>query len=235
MLPAGFQTALCSGIEVDIQQQDRETTYSKYFLLVKIRNTIANLTPSTIYLEGFDHTTKPPQFQPLDKNRVTISISLQEEEDVAEANTNLTNILVNDPSHLLLYTDGSQTRTGSNGTGLIAIHAEHPHSETLWNLGKHVEVYDTELFGLLQATTHAREWIEANPGTNTIWIFVDNQAAIRRCTKPHPTPGQHLSLQIINNLQTILNTRPNTKVNIQCITPGEITYRMSYWMYSQGV
>ena len=32
--------------------------------------------------------------------------------------------------------------------------------DTFWNLGKHVEVYDTELFGILQATTHAREWVE---------------------------------------------------------------------------
>ena len=52
-----------------------------------------------------------------------------------------------------------------------------------------------------------------------MWRYMDNQAATQRCTKPHPTPGQHHSLQIINNLQTILNTRPNTKVNIQWV-PG---------------
>ena len=106
-----------------------------------------------------------------------------------------------------------------DGTGLVAIHTQHPHSEALWNLGKHVEVYDTELFGILQATILARDWIEANPSTNTIWIFVDNQAAIRRCTKPHPTLGQHLSLQIVNNQLTILNSRPNTKGNIHWV-PG---------------
>ena len=61
--------------------------------------------------------------------------------------------------------------------------------------------------------------MEDNTNTNTIWIFIDNQAAIRRCTKPHPSPGQHLSLQIIENLQTILDMRPNTRVNIQWV-PG---------------
>ena len=35
----------------------------------------------------------------------------------------------------------------------------------------------------------------------------------------HPSPGQHLSLQIIENLQTILDMRPNTRVNIQWV-PG---------------
>ena len=84
------------------------------------------------------------------QSTLSISILQQKNEDVAEAYTNLTNTLVNDdPSHLLLYTDGSQIRTGSNGTGLVAIHAQHPHSEAFWNLGKHVEVYDTELFGIL--------------------------------------------------------------------------------------
>ena len=48
---------------------------------------------------------------------------------------------------------------------------------------------------------------------------MDNQAAIRRCLKPHPTAGQHLSLQIIDNIQTILNTRPDIQVRIQWV-PG---------------
>ena len=87
---------------MDIQQQDWDTTNSKYSQLWKIHNTIANLTPSTTYLEGFDHTANPPWFQLLDENRVSISIPQQKKEDVAEAHTNLTNTLVNDPSHLLL-------------------------------------------------------------------------------------------------------------------------------------
>ena len=110
------------------------------------------VTPSTTYLAEFDHTAIPPWFQPLDENRVSNSIPLQKnlKEDVAEANTNLTNTLVNDPTHLLLYMDGSQTRTESNSTGLVAIHPQHPHSEAFWNLGKQVEVYNTELCGILQ-------------------------------------------------------------------------------------
>ena len=92
-----FPPEFSSGIEVDIQQQDWDTTNSKYSQLWKIHNTIANLTPSTTYLEGFDHTANPPWFQLLDENRVSISIPQQKKEDVAEAHTNLTNTLVNDP------------------------------------------------------------------------------------------------------------------------------------------
>ena len=91
-------------------------------------------------------------------------------------NTNLVNSLCIDPKHLLIYTDGSQKRNGSNGTGMVAIHANHHHFEAKWNLGRHVEVYDTEAFGILQATSYSRRWAtdSNNTSTNTIWIFVDN-------------------------------------------------------------
>ena len=40
------------------------------------------------------------------------------------------------------------------------------------------DVYDTELFGILQATSYARRWTtdSNNTGTKAIWISVDNQA-----------------------------------------------------------
>ena len=196
---------------------------SKHSQLWRIHNSVANLTPSTTQLECFNHSASPHWFKPLDHNRVSNNIPQQKKEVVAEAHTNLTNMLVNNPEHLLIYTDGSQTNTGSNGTGLVVTHAQHPYQEAQWNLGRHIEVNDAEWFGILQATLYARQCLEDNTNTNTIWIFIDNQAAIRRCTKPHPSPGQHLSLQIIENLQTILAIRPNIRVNIQWIPgPAEV-------------
>ena len=43
-------------------------------------------------------------------------------------------------------------------------------------IGKHAEVFDTELYGILQATDNARRWSARDREANTIWIFVDNQA-----------------------------------------------------------
>ena len=48
---ATFPPEFSSGIEVDIQQQDWDTTNSKHSQLWKIHNTIANLTPYITYLE----------------------------------------------------------------------------------------------------------------------------------------------------------------------------------------
>ena len=159
------------------------------------------------------------KFQKPDFRKVVVSIPRQKKVVVAEAHTNLTNMLVNNPEHLLIYTDRSQNNAGSNGIGLVATHTQHPHKEAQWNLGRHIEVYDAELSGILQATLYARQWLEDNTNTNTLWIFIDNQAAIRRCTKHPPSLGQDLSLQIIENLPTILAMRLNTRVNIQWV-PG---------------
>ena len=54
-----------------------------------------------------------------------------------------------------------------------------------------------------------------NTGTNTIWVFVDNQAAICRCITPKPTAGQHLATQIISNLHHILQNRDDIQANIR--------------------
>ena len=102
---------------------------SKHSQLWRIHNSIATLTPSTTRLEEFNHTANPPWFKPLDPNRVSINIPWQMKEELAEAHTNLTNVLIHDPEHLLIYTDGSQSREGLSGTGLAAIHAQHPHNE----------------------------------------------------------------------------------------------------------
>src|SRR6266705_2893381 len=208
-----------SGVEVDYNQSDRDTMYRTHSQLWRSHFSIVSMTPSSTQLERINHLAHPPGFNPLDPARATIKIPKQKKEEVAESHISLVNSLVNNPSHLLIYTDGSQTTDNSNGTGLVAIHANHHHREGKWNLGCHVEVYDTELFGILQATSYARQWIQQDPQTRTIWIFVDNQAAIRRCLSPQPTAGQHLALQIQDNIAMIIQSRSDIMVNIQWV-PG---------------
>ena len=214
-----FPPEFPTGIDGGLHQSDWDTTDTKHSQLWRIHHTTADLIPSSTRLEQLDHSANPPWWTPLNPSRVQVNITQQKKEEASKAHTSLINTLLNDPQHLLLYTDGSQTKGSFCGTGMVSIHAQHPHSEAMWSLGKHVEVYDAELFGILQATDHARQWIEQNRDIKTIWIFVDNQAAIHRCLKPHPTAGQHLSLQIIDNIQTILTTRPDTQVRIQWV-PG---------------
>ena len=55
----------------------------------------------------------------------------------------------------------------ANGTCMVTIHASRQHTEAKWNLGKHVEVHNTELFGTPQATSYAKQWAIENTNTNT--------------------------------------------------------------------
>ena len=58
-----------------------------------------------------------------------------------------------------------------------------------------------------------------DPEMDTIWIFVDSQAAERRPLSPIATAGQHLTIRIIDNLNGILQARPDVQINIQWV-PG---------------
>ena len=102
---------------MDINQNDWDTTDNRHSQLWRIQNSIANLTPSG-RLEQLDHSANPLWLKPLDPRRITIHIPRQKKEEAAKTHTNLTNTLVNNPDHLLIYTDGSQTRDSSCGTGL---------------------------------------------------------------------------------------------------------------------
>ena len=62
-------------------------------------------------------------YQQINPTRVSVNIPPQKKEEVAATHINLTNNLINNSQHLLLYTDGSQGKGGSNGTGMVAIHA----------------------------------------------------------------------------------------------------------------
>ena len=60
-------------------------------------------------------------------------------------------------------------------------------------------IYDTELYGLLQATGYARKWTARDPETDTIWIFVEpgshQKAPLPSCnsrTTHHPDKGRRL-------------------------------------------
>ena len=156
-----------TGIGVELNMPDWGTENRTHSQLWRIHHSIADIAPTATHLEIINHHAYPPWHQPLDPRRITTHISCQKKETEAETHTSLVNSLCNDPKHLLIYTDGLQTKNGSNGTGLVAIHANHHHLEARWNLGRHVEVYDSEL---LQATTYAKEWTRDpnNKSTNTI-------------------------------------------------------------------
>ena len=62
------------------------------------------------------------------------------------------------------------------------------------------------------------------PRTKAIWLFVDNQAAIRKHTPPTATAGQHFTIRVVDSLGHVLQTRPGIRFNIRWV-PGHTDVR----------
>ncbi len=62
-----------------------------------------------------------------------------------------------------------------------------------WNLGSKCEVFDTELFAIKKAIDFAYE--KTDIWTREIWIFSDNQAALKRLKSREVRAGQYYTNQ----------------------------------------
>jgi len=58
-----------------------------------------------------------------------------------------------------------------------------------FHLGTNKEVFDAELYAILQATIH---FAKRNENDQSYTIFSDSTSAIKRCLHDHPGPGQSL-------------------------------------------
>ena len=92
-------------------QYARGTEGRTYSQLWGIYHTIADIVPTVTCLEKINHHAYLPWHQPLDPKRVTTRISPEETE--VKSHTNPINSPCRDPEHLLIYTDGLQTRNGN--------------------------------------------------------------------------------------------------------------------------
>src|SRR5438270_1315611 len=83
-------------------------------------------------------------------------------------------------------------------------------------LGLGIKVYDGELAGIARALTEASR---TSLLFKHIWIFTNNQAAIRNCYKLTPHPGQQISLQIQQLTQDLLDSNQDLELHLHWV-PG---------------
>jgi len=103
-----------------------------------------------------------------------------------------------------LYSDGSKTKLGV-GAGAFDLQHRTRLRQRLGGVLFHT-IMEGELVGIQLALKLA----ESLPSTaTTIYIYLDNQAAIRGCTnRPHHQPGQHIILNIHKDTETLAITHP---------------------------
>src|SRR5690606_18050278 len=99
-----------------------------------------------------------------------------------------------DGNNVLVYSDGSLLE-GVVGTGVyLRGTSKWQEQRHRINLGKTMEVYDAELFGISTATTILVRLSQQHRFRHA-WIFLDNTAAIQRMQSLRPGPGQCHAIQ----------------------------------------
>ena len=99
----------------------------------------------------------------------------------------------------MIYSDGSLLEQGLVlviGAGIYAEIDNKPIFKKAYSLGNIIEVYDSELWAIDQATRLAYNAVSRNNQIRDIWVFTDNQAAIQRLQSQKPGPGQRFAINI---------------------------------------
>ena len=123
-------------------------------------------------------------------------------------------------SHVCFYTDGTLLE-GKAGAGIHTSVAGNTIHESSYYLETEAEVLDAELYGIMKATELATK-ISLDENLTDIWIFCDNQTAVRRMNDKRPLPGQDYSLKVHRNSE-ILSFR-GIKTHIHWV-PGQVNVK----------
>jgi ribonuclease HI len=145
-------------------------------------------------------------FAPWDrKTPYEVLISKLSKAEAAKAhNQQIENLILTNST--TIYTDASSMEEGK-GIGVGVVVYDHSdwdktkvHQENL-NIGPSQLVYNGELEGVTRAIEHASKTAKQN---ESIRIFSDNQAGLRRLKTPSDNPGQDCQIRAIRAAQQIV-------------------------------
>jgi ribonuclease HI len=116
-----------------------------------------------------------------------------------------------DKKHLWFYTNGSllERRAGAGVNASLAGQVVH---QSQHYLGKGMEVFDAELYGIVKATEGAIKLVKQEETTN-FWIFCNNQAAVRRMSTTIAQPGQEYILNTHQHAMTLQTMNIHTHIH----------------------
>ncbi|KAG9003039.1 hypothetical protein FRB90_011269, partial [Tulasnella sp. 427] len=122
-----------------------------------------------------------------------------------------------DPTHALIYTDGSlRPVRGANTAGAgVAVYCHGDVvKERSVGLGHEMEVYDAELYGLQLGASTAAELALATarddcPTIRHLHFFSDNDSAVGRVTEQSCKKGQSLAEAFWRSMLTFLDSDPS--------------------------
>ena len=195
---------------------DTQTTNPRYTTrLDRILASINEYIEPPSLIENIDTTAHPPWYQ----NTLDIHINPASKEDAAAAHLEQHFYTHADSSQLCFYTDGSLLDQRA-GSGITGSRAGEIIFERSYYLGQENETFDAELYAIAKAAATATRDVQTSEyNTSHIWIFSDNQAAVRRMCDKLPQPGQTHVLSALDHLTTLQNN--GIKVHIHWV-PGHV-------------
>lgn len=119
--------------------------------------------------------------------------------------------------NLIVYTDGSLTKVHSfyrSGAAAVLFHKDREVKALKKSIGGRASIYDAEMAGLAMAAKSACRFAKRKTCINHIFIFADNNAAIRSAFDPKPGPAQLYAIQTHHTLRKFLNCHQDNKVTI---------------------
>jgi ribonuclease HI len=152
-------------------------------------------------------------FMPISTELIAVPVLIESREKAEQ-----TALSTKEPEIRCIWTDGSRDVLGNVGAA-VAWKEGTEWTGLKYRLGRNKEVFDAELFALLQATSMIGDQVEdmISEGVRKIIIFTDSQAALNRIQHNEPGPGQTWGSAIITSTEEICS------LNIQlefCWVPG---------------
>ena len=93
--------------------------------------------------------------------------------------------------------------------------------ESEYYLGTEAEVFDAELYGIMKATEIATR-ITRDENITDVWIFCDNQSAVRCMSDTRPVPGQEYILKTHSSAEILKSHGITTHIHW---VPGHVQVR----------
>src|SRR6266498_916477 len=114
---------------------------------------------------------------------------------------------------IIIYTDESKSETNQIDAGLVYTTNFSCYQWKAWNLGSKCEVFDTELFTIKKAIDFVYK--KTDIWTREIWIFSDNQAALKRLKSREIRAGQYYTNQARAGIEKLRQKNNQIQINLQ--------------------
>lgn len=115
---------------------------------------------------------------------------------------------------IYVYTYGSRLE-GTAGAEVTACHKGKTVLEETYQVGKAMEVFNTEMSAIEKETGLAEKYTTRHRDIRHVWIFSDNQEAVHRIRTSWAGPGQYM---VLSTRRCILPFQgSNVKVTVQWV------------------